>query len=365
VLPPTLSSEHNIRQQQKQLQQSYTTTMTQRSSRTSTRRRPAASPSQSAAAASAAKTARTLLVLACCATLIPGSAAIARYNPWNFNKACRYSATNIPANLFRNGVDKGAEYLFPLEDNRAVDKYERPWEACFGPKETYNLAAIEAGWKLPCKYQVNAKGNYDYEEEHACEVLIKANCYCYAVDRFVGSYCEPGLGGTGQPFKLPSECLFCSGFVFGLPVQRGCGRSASTRGCGKPPQRVSPGASPPPPPSSHPYHAPPHSKRRSRELQDRRRRRRRGRRQAGEPRRRLQRHQARRGPLHRARGQARLNQRRDGGLPLLAAGRQRRVVVQGAGARGRRFRGRAKLSAVVIGCEACEAAAIKTAAVGV
>jgi hypothetical protein len=53
--------------------------------------------------------------------------------------------------------------------------------------------------------QINSKGTYDFEEEHACEVLLKSNCYCYAVDRFVGSYCEPGLGGTGQPFKLPSE----------------------------------------------------------------------------------------------------------------------------------------------------------------
>ena len=32
-----------------------------------------------------------------------------------------------------------------------------------------------------------------------------ASSYCYAVDRFVGSYCEPGLGGTGKPFELPGE----------------------------------------------------------------------------------------------------------------------------------------------------------------
>jgi hypothetical protein len=36
-------------------------------------------------------------------------------------------------------------------------------------------------------------------------VLVKSNCYCYALDRYVGSYCEPGLGGTGEAFKLPSE----------------------------------------------------------------------------------------------------------------------------------------------------------------
>lgn len=34
---------------------------------------------------------------------------------------------------------------------------------------------------------------------------IRTNCYCYAVDRFVGSYCEPGLGGTGKGFELPVD----------------------------------------------------------------------------------------------------------------------------------------------------------------
>jgi hypothetical protein len=84
-----------------------------------------------------------------------GAAAdTAAYDPWQYNRVCRYSASNVPSRLFQNGVDAGAEYLFPLEEKRAVDRYERPWEACFGPKETYDLAAIEAGWKLPCKYQV-------------------------------------------------------------------------------------------------------------------------------------------------------------------------------------------------------------------
>jgi hypothetical protein len=105
-----------------------------------------------------------------------------------------------------------------------VDKYDRPWEACFGPSEHYSLAAIEAGWKLPCKYRVNGRGNYDYEEEQACDILIKTNCYCYALDRFVGSYCEPGLGGTGRPFQLPGA------------APGGGGRGGGGRGAGRRPR---------------------------------------------------------------------------------------------------------------------------------
>lgn len=148
-----------------------------------------------------------LMLIAWAALLHPAAASAdyAGYNPWNFNKACRYSASNIPAHLFKEGIDGGLDYLFPLETSRAVNKYEKPWEACFGPKETYSLAAVSAGWKLPCKYQINQQGNYDFQEEHACDVLLKSNCYCYALDRFVGSYCEPGLGGTGQAFELPGE----------------------------------------------------------------------------------------------------------------------------------------------------------------
>lgn len=98
----------------------------------------------------------------------------------------RYSARKVPEHIFRNGLDGGAQYLFPLEYTRSISSYTKPWEACFGPNERYSLAAIEAGYKLPCKYLYNADGSVDFEEEHACDVLIKANCYCYAVNRFVG-----------------------------------------------------------------------------------------------------------------------------------------------------------------------------------
>ncbi|KIZ01025.1 hypothetical protein MNEG_6940 [Monoraphidium neglectum] len=153
-----------------------------------------------------------LLLLAAAAAVAPARPAAAakgaeeagaaaagnRYDPWRYNQACKYSAQGIPASLFTNGLDNGVDFLFPLETSKAVRMYERPWEACFGPLETYSMAAIAAGMKLPCRYQVEKDGSYSYEEEHACDVLIKSNCYCYALDRFVGSYCEPGLGGTGK-----------------------------------------------------------------------------------------------------------------------------------------------------------------------
>lgn len=107
----------------------------------------------------------------------------------------RYSARKVPAHLFRNGLDGGAQYLFPLETSRVVGQYDKPWEACFGPNEAYSLSAIEGGFKLPCKYKFGADGSVEYEEEQACDVLIKANCYCYAVNRFVGRW---GLAAARQ-----------------------------------------------------------------------------------------------------------------------------------------------------------------------
>ncbi|KAI8467855.1 MAG: hypothetical protein J3K34DRAFT_479949 [Monoraphidium minutum] len=144
------------------------------------------------------------------AAALPAAAAAEaanNYNPWSYNRACKYTAKAVPAPLFLDSIDGGDTFLFPLESDAAVKKYERPWEACFGPSETYSLAAIAAGRKLPCRYRFNedGAGGYDYEEEHACDMLVKTNCYCYALDRFVGSYCEPGLGGTGEPFKMPVD----------------------------------------------------------------------------------------------------------------------------------------------------------------
>lgn len=33
--------------------------------------------------------------------------------------------------------------------------------------------------------------------------MVRSNCYCYALSRYVGSYCEPGLGSTGMTLPMP------------------------------------------------------------------------------------------------------------------------------------------------------------------
>lgn len=116
------------------------------------------------------------LALALAAALLPARAAAgaAAYNPTQFNKVCRYSARGVPAHLFKAGLDGGLDYLFPLEAVRVVDKYERPWEACFGGNETYDMAAIKAGLKLPCRWEESEAGAIDYEEIHACDILVRS-----------------------------------------------------------------------------------------------------------------------------------------------------------------------------------------------
>jgi hypothetical protein len=194
------------------------------------------------------------------------ASAAAGFNPFAFNKVCRYAAAGVPRALFENGVPAraagGTDFLFPLETGEVIGQYPKPWEACFGPKEPYDHEQIHAGKKLPCKYSFSPDNKtVAFEEHHACDVrsscwgrrtgrgrgaaapwdgaalggcscsplnpppcrthpntphpspnpnpppspqvLLKSNCYCYALDRFMGSYCEPGLGGTGEPFKLP------------------------------------------------------------------------------------------------------------------------------------------------------------------
>jgi hypothetical protein len=44
-------------------------------------------------------------------------------------------------------------------------------------------------------------------EENACDILVRSNCYCYALSQYVGSYCEPGLGSTGMSLPMPiTDC---------------------------------------------------------------------------------------------------------------------------------------------------------------
>jgi hypothetical protein len=139
--------------------------------------------------------------------------AEAPYKRLVYNKTCRYAAFNVSRSLFFNGQYEGMSYAFPLETGHAAS-YGKPWQACFGPSDTQQLDSYRDGQKLPCFYRINRWGTIDFWEEHACDVLLKANCYCFAINRYMGSYCEPGLGGTGQSFKLP--VLDCEASVAGI-----------------------------------------------------------------------------------------------------------------------------------------------------
>ena len=125
-----------------------------------------------------------------------------------FDRTCNYTANGVPPKVFYNGTERGYQ-LFPLEYRAyALSTTEQPWQACFGPGETYDFDAIRQRKKLPCQYSLNANGTVDYWEEHGCDVLLRSNCYCFALNRYVGSFCEPGYGNlnlTETPKKLVCE----------------------------------------------------------------------------------------------------------------------------------------------------------------
>ena len=43
----------------------------------------------------------------------------------------------------------------------------------------------------------------DYWEEHACEEVFKSNCYCFAVNRYIGEFCQPGAATLSDPAQEP------------------------------------------------------------------------------------------------------------------------------------------------------------------
>jgi hypothetical protein len=97
---------------------------------------------------------------------------------------------------------------------RAPAWYDTPVAACFGPNEPVDFEKLQNGEKLPCYYTKTSKGLINYWEEHACDVLLKSNCYCFAINRYIGSYCEPGVGGAG--IELPSPIKSCNDAVRGV-----------------------------------------------------------------------------------------------------------------------------------------------------
>lgn len=56
-------------------------------------------------------------------------------------------------------------------------------------------------------------------EHNACDILLRSNCYCFSINRNVGSYCEPGLGSTGRALPLP--IADCSAAVAGVVADGG------------------------------------------------------------------------------------------------------------------------------------------------
>lgn len=161
------------------------------------------------------KACSVVLGLVVCIVSVQG--APYQYDPWSCNKVCKYQAFNVSKEVFYNGSESAT--YFPLETTQAVTLYDKPSRACFGPGESIDLSAIQAQRKLPCVYKVNQWGYIDYWEYHACDSLLKANCYCYSINKFVGSYCEPGLGGTGKSFQLP--VVNCSSSIKGVIADGG------------------------------------------------------------------------------------------------------------------------------------------------
>ena len=161
------------------------------------------------------------LLASLCLLLVPLSCVYSAALPPQdneFGRTCNYTAKNIPSDLFFQGLSR--RYMFPLEDeSRALWAGDKPWQACFNSSEPYDLAAIQAAKKLPCSYTVTQSGTVDYWEEHACQESLKSNCYCFAVNRYVGSYCSPGEASL--PSEFQDELTSCDWAVKGVIADGG------------------------------------------------------------------------------------------------------------------------------------------------
>jgi hypothetical protein len=135
-----------------------------------------------------------------------------------FGRTCNYTAKNISIEHFF--VKERYKSYFPLEDElRILDSVDQPWKVCFSSSEPYDLEAIRAGKKLPCFYTRNKWGTIDYWEEHVCEQVSKANCYCYALNRYIGGYCQPGVASRNH--TIQPDIMSCDWYVRGLIADGG------------------------------------------------------------------------------------------------------------------------------------------------
>lgn len=110
----------------------------------------------------------------------------AQLEQWNRNNI--YQALNVPAALLTGSalMDGGSagstEPLFPLLGYDVKSQ-------CKSPGAAVDPAQAKAG---TCQYKANKDGTFTYWEKQPGDWARMSNCYCYALDVFKNSWCQPG-----------------------------------------------------------------------------------------------------------------------------------------------------------------------------
>jgi len=107
-----------------------------------------------------------------------------------WNRCNVYKVAHTPAGLLMPGgsalMDGGSagssEPLFPLVGYDVKSQ-------CKGPGAAVDPAQAKAG---TCQYKANKDGTFTYWEKQPGDWARMSNCYCYALDIFKNSWCQPG-----------------------------------------------------------------------------------------------------------------------------------------------------------------------------
>lgn len=149
---------------------------------------------------------RTLLVVLVAAfAAIGASAGAPQYDEALWNSYSKYSAANIHSNLMFAG--SGQQPLFPLDKGFDVEA------DCNGPNRPFPSASAE---RAPgaCEYEPTGDSTYRFWQKLPSDRLRLSNCYCYALNRFEGGFCMPGMGaGMGEPQPMAMTCADLSARV--------------------------------------------------------------------------------------------------------------------------------------------------------
>jgi hypothetical protein len=93
--------------------------------------------------------------------------------------------------------------------------------ACMPPATIRKLSSLLLGEEERLLPQPPAANKHALAWDHslrACSLVAccrqQANCYCYSLGQYVGSYCSPGFGATGE--HLPTPIKDCGAAVAGL-----------------------------------------------------------------------------------------------------------------------------------------------------